>query len=118
VTTREACDLVVTLTAQLSLARRQRKAYRLLAQQALQCAHTPTPTAGTRPMPMTADLTGRQFGSWTVLAHAPRVPGQKPTCECRCACGTTATVRVSNLLHGHSRSCGCQTRAMLRESRP
>jgi hypothetical protein len=56
---------------------------------------------------------GSVFGSLTVTAIAPvrRDPGGKRVrlVEVQCRCGRTEPylVRWANVLHGHSRSCGC-----------
>ena len=50
------------------------------------------------------DLTGKQFGKWTVLYEAPRKSG-KVYWLCRCECGTKGHVRTSDLRSGKSRSC-------------
>jgi hypothetical protein len=55
----------------------------------------------------TIDLTGRQFGRWTVIEmERPKIT---PTVRwhCQCACGKRKVVYASNLIHGRSQSCGC-----------
>jgi hypothetical protein len=54
-----------------------------------------------------ADLAGKSFGLWTVLARAPNKYGQTQW-FCRCACGHEATVGASRLMNGGSKSCGCR----------
>lgn len=57
------------------------------------------------------DLTGKQFGYWTVLNHLPNT--KSPSGEivqnwlCKCVCGTVKPVSRTNLLSGRSISCGC-----------
>ena len=52
------------------------------------------------------NLTGQQFGRWTVIGTAAeKGPGWKWLC--RCECGTTALRSAYSLIRGHSRSCGC-----------
>lgn len=51
------------------------------------------------------DLTGKQFGRWTVLEQTPRSYQTMWLCECRC--GTKRKVSGANLRTGHSTSCGC-----------
>lgn len=57
------------------------------------------------------DLTGKQFGRWTVLSRAedyvdPR--GKKwPMWLCQCECGTVKPVSGASLRAGESLSCGC-----------
>lgn len=67
------------------------------------------------------DLTGEQFGRWTVLAAAPdhitKSGEKRPMWSCACSCGTTKDVVESNLLRGQSRSCGCLRREILPEAR-
>ena len=55
---------------------------------------------------MTADLTGRVLGRWTVVGHRQRENGVT-TWLCRCECGNEIRVRSGNLLNGSSQSCGC-----------
>ena len=55
----------------------------------------------------TEDLTGKQFGYWTVLAKADRSESRKARYLCRCRCGTEKVVEANNLKNGNSRSCGC-----------
>ena len=52
------------------------------------------------------DLTGHRFGRWTVIMDT----GERKNgivYLCRCDCGTTKKVRVSNLRNRGSQSCGC-----------
>ena len=64
--------------------------------------------------PRLHDLTGQQFGRWTVIAiHPERMRYGKAIAalwHCRCRCGTEALVFGSNLRQGFSRSCGCLIR--------
>jgi hypothetical protein len=69
------------------------------------------------------DLTGKQFGRWTVLKRAGNIDtfmepnalsGSKfilktnrPAWLCRCICGSLRRVRSAILLNEDSRSCGC-----------
>lgn len=49
------------------------------------------------------DLTGRQFGNWTVLYKV-----KKPNFwHCKCSCGTEKDVFRGTLINGESKSCGC-----------
>jgi hypothetical protein len=50
---------------------------------------------------------GDAFGSWTVVKMVLPVLGERSHAQCQCACGVRAIVRVSHLLAGTSRSCGC-----------
>jgi hypothetical protein len=53
------------------------------------------------------DLTGRVFSRLTVLHREGSDRGRKPLWRCRCVCGDTSRVRVTDLLQGKTRSCGC-----------
>jgi hypothetical protein len=53
------------------------------------------------------------FGRWTVLAREAK---PKHT-TCRCKCGTVREVLTHDLRTGHSRSCGCRQRDMMRRRR-
>jgi hypothetical protein len=53
---------------------------------------------------VTADLTGRRFGSWTVLGFSVYMKGQNYW-KCTCDCGNEAVVRASNLKDGSSTAC-------------
>ena len=55
-----------------------------------------------RVMPNRIDLTGKQFGRWTVFAARPSYKWL-----CRCSCGTEREVDARNLRNGRSTSCGC-----------
>lgn len=57
------------------------------------------------------DLTGKQFGRLTAIERMS--PHGKNTCYmwvCKCECGGTAIVRGSDLINGHTMSCGCYRR--------
>lgn len=51
------------------------------------------------------DLTGEQFGSWTVLRRLPPALGRKIMYLCRCDCGNEVPVQAGNLVGGHSTRC-------------
>lgn len=61
----------------------------------------------------TQDLTGRQFGRWTVIERVDE-PGAAKW-KCRCSCGTERVVAARNLISGASTSCGCYTKERVRE---
>lgn len=54
-------------------------------------------------------LSGAQFGSWTVVREAAQVERPHPMRHVfvNCNCGTKALVRLSHLINGNSKSCGC-----------
>lgn len=55
------------------------------------------------------DIAGQRFGRLTALHRAPAPEGAAPNeyWLCRCDCGNERVVLASNLLRGHTRSCGC-----------
>lgn len=53
----------------------------------------------------TIDMTGRRFGSWTVLRYAGVTSQRKTVWECRCDCGQTSDVQGGNLRSGKSTQC-------------
>lgn len=57
------------------------------------------------------DLTGQQFGYWTVLKHLPNRKTKSGQLvqywECRCQCGKVRAVARESLLSHKSLSCGC-----------
>jgi hypothetical protein len=60
--------------------------------------------------PKPVDMTGRVFGKLTVLG-----PTEGKRAPCRCECGRSIQVLVSNLRSGNTRSCGCLRMRLLRD---
>lgn len=61
------------------------------------------------------DLTGQVFGKLTVLEPAEWKNGI--SCwRCRCECGNEAVVRYTNLISGHTKSCGCLQKTIYLEN--
>lgn len=59
------------------------------------------------------DLTGRKFGRLTAtkkILKTFKCGSKKYLWICSCDCGGTATVSTSDLLNGHTQSCGCYQR--------
>ena len=52
------------------------------------------------------DLTGQQFGNWTVLYRDKNIVPVRWICQC--SCGTIKSVRTDTLKNGQSLSCGCE----------
>ena len=52
--------------------------------------------------PKEVDISGQRFGKLTAL-H----PVNRQLWHCRCDCGNECDVRLLNLMHGGTRSCGC-----------
>lgn len=66
-------------------------------------------------MPKRMDLTGRQFGRWTVLEYAGYSNGVMWLCQCEC--GKRKEIRSDRLRYGRSTSCGCyRTEVTLKET--
>ena len=59
-------------------------------------------------------MIGATFGSWRVLAHAPKDRWGSACVFCVCACGVERVVVVGNLTRGGSRGCGCSRRLTTR----
>lgn len=65
------------------------------------------------------DLTGRTFGSWTVLRLDPIRTSGDTRWFARCECGTEASILRSNLTRGKSTKCvECRARAARKPPKP
>lgn len=53
------------------------------------------------------DITGKRYGQLTAIERIPPVSDTRSKWICKCDCGNTAIVSVSNLRNGHTTSCGC-----------
>ncbi len=58
-------------------------------------------------MKTTLDLTGKEFGIWTVLRRLENDNKGRSRWLCRCKCGTKRMVYSDSLLNAKSKSCGC-----------
>lgn len=56
---------------------------------------------------MPYDLKGQKFGRLRALKLIGSESSRKAQWECRCDCGNRCKVLCSNLVSGHTRSCGC-----------
>ncbi len=65
--------------------------------------------------PHPEDYIGRRFGDLTVLEYAGKQNGVHRWL-CRCDCGRETVVKHSNLVSGHTRSCGCMKDEVRREN--
>lgn len=61
------------------------------------------------------DMRGQQFGRLTVVERKGSIYG-KPAWLCACSCGATVVVYAASLRKGHTRSCGCWQREVVRET--
>lgn len=66
---------------------------------------------GKRELP---DLSGTQFGRWTVIKRTEN-KGTQATWECICECGSIKYVTGHALRSGNSQSCGCLARDIKRK---
>ena len=57
--------------------------------------------------PRLVDMTGMQFGEWTVIRRAGNLKGGAATWVAKCRCGTEREVIGVDLRQGKSKSCGC-----------
>jgi hypothetical protein len=71
-----------------------------------------------RRTPPMADILGKTFGRLTVIEQVPSIPG-KPgrRVACQCRCGASSIHRVTQLIAGITRSCGCIKREQNRQPR-
>jgi hypothetical protein len=60
------------------------------------------------------DITGRRFGRLVALRSLGKGPYWQLHWECRCDCGRLVSVNKNNLIHGHTRSCGCLRRERMK----
>lgn len=60
------------------------------------------------------DKTGLRVGRLVVLSIADCTPNKKTKWLCQCDCGKQAIVHSSNLTRGHTQSCGCLQREVMK----
>lgn len=66
----------------------------------------------------TRNLLGQTFGHLVAIQYiGPNAIPRSVAWLCLCSCGSTKTVISSNLLSGTTVSCGCQTKALISQSR-
>lgn len=58
---------------------------------------------------------GTQFNKWTVIRKGGKDRNGQTLYVCRCECGNIKAIRKTELLSGHSKSCGCIVKEMLIE---
>lgn len=64
------------------------------------------------------NLIGNKYGRLTVLKLAPkRENSTKRYWICECECGNIIEVRTANLISGHTKSCGCLHKEILKQDR-
>lgn len=60
------------------------------------------------------DMTGKIFGRLTVLRFHGTAKDRQATWVCKCMCGTESIVAGGHLRSGHSKSCGCLSKELLK----
>lgn len=58
-------------------------------------------------MSKVVDLTGKRFGSLTVISQAKSSKSGRAMWLCRCDCGTEKIILGSSMIQGKTKSCGC-----------
>lgn len=53
------------------------------------------------------DLTGVRFGRWTIIERSENSKDNRSTWLCKCDCGNTKVIKLSDLRGNRSKSCGC-----------
>lgn len=71
-------------------------------------------SCGCRPRRVAMDLTGHVYGRLTVVRRTDRKIGNMWVWECLCSCGTTKESPIGDLRSGHTKSCGCLSRELLK----
>ena len=63
-------------------------------------------------------MTGKTYGSWTVMAYVGRSGKANRThWMCQCICGSRQKVCSANLVSGQSRSCGCRAKLSVSQAK-
>ena len=62
-------------------------------------------------------LIGQHINGWSVMEILPKYIDGHTFALCRCRCGTEKPVRLTYLLNGRSKDCGCGRKETLRETR-
>lgn len=60
------------------------------------------------------DLTGKRFGRLTVMGFDGFTKNRQSLWKCRCDCGGVVSTQGNDLRRGHTKSCGCLHREMVR----
>ena len=61
------------------------------------------------------DLSGKKFGRLEVLCYSHRNKNHEPFWTCKCDCGNTIVIRGADIKNGHTKSCGCLQREMIKQ---
>lgn len=63
----------------------------------------------------TVDFTGQRFGRLLVIEMAPQIKKKQVLWKCKCDCGNEVIVNRRELKAGHTKSCGCLHKELLRK---
>lgn len=66
-------------------------------------------------MPFPRNIAGDKFGRLTAVEPCGKQK-RETVWLCKCSCGGTALVRLSNLTNNNTRSCGCLKRGMVEDA--
>lgn len=66
-------------------------------------------------MPKPIDLTGKRFGRFTVLSRTENNKDGRAMWLCKCDCGNERIVVGKSLRNGHTQSCGCLNKDIVRD---
>lgn len=61
------------------------------------------------------DIAGQKFGMLTAIKPIGKNSQGRTLWECRCDCGSVASFVVSDIVRGHTKSCGCLKREMAKQ---
>lgn len=56
------------------------------------------------------DYIGKRYGHWKIISYSHSTPSGHSYYKCLCDCGVQKCVRLSKLISGESKSCGCKRR--------
>ena len=66
------------------------------------------------------DITGMKFGKFTIIKQVPtpaKYKNKGANWLCKCVCGNKKIMRGSEIKFGNTKSCGCSTSELMRQSR-
>lgn len=61
------------------------------------------------------DYIGKRYGELTVIAESEMARNYKRKLLCRCSCGNEVVVYAENLTRGHTTSCGCVKKRIIKD---
>ena len=67
-------------------------------------------------MTISTDISGRVYGSLTVIELATKDKNNQTLWKCQCVCGYQPVVRRNDLVSGKSKSCGCSKKNRRRKN--